>query len=380
MSENTRQPGSAKPAAAGERAAPRRVIHFVTGGFSGATQVALDLCRAGQAGGRMQVLLALRRKRNTDAARVEAIRAQGIAVEVLPGWSHLATIVALWRLCRRWQPQTLVAHGFPEHLLGRWAGWLAGVPRLLQVEHNTRERYTPWRRLQARWLAGRTEAMIGVSEGVRRRLVELGMPEAKTLAIPNGIELARFPSESLVPMAQREPQIVMVARFARQKDPLTLIRAVALLRDRGLSVPLKFAGAGARSHLKVAQREVERLGLQQQVEFLGQYREVPALLMRSRVFVLSTRWEGMPLALVEAMAAGCACVVSAAPGTEDVLEHGVSGLMVPAGQPGPLADAIEQLMRDAPLAERLGQAARQRAVDRFDAGLMLRRYAALIDR
>ena len=205
------------------------------------------------------------------------------------------------------------------------------------------------------------------------------LPISKTLAIPNGIELARFAEAALLPMAQREPQVVMVARFARQKDPLTLIRAVALLRERGLRVPLKFAGAGARSHLKVAQREVERLGLQEQIEFLGQYREVPALLMRSRIFVLSTRWEGMPLALVEAMAAGCACVVSAAPGTEDVLEPGVSGLVVPAEQAAAMAEAIEQLMRDAAMAERLGQAARQRAIECFDARLMLSRYAALID-
>jgi glycosyltransferase involved in cell wall biosynthesis len=179
------------------------VLHFVTGGFSGATQVAVDLCRAAQAQGRTEVMLALRRKSNTDAARVEAIRAQGIAVEVLPGWAHLATIFALWRLCRRWKPQALVAHGFPEHLLGRWAGLWAGVPRLLQVEHNTRERYTPWRRWQARRLAAHTECMIGVSEGVRRSLLQLGMPAERTLAIPNGIQLERFSPKALWPMTER---------------------------------------------------------------------------------------------------------------------------------------------------------------------------------
>lgn len=380
MSKTSRAPGGADPRPDGAVVPTQRVLHFVTGGFSGATQVAVDLCRAAQAQGRTEVMLALRRKSNTDAARVEAIRAQGIAVEVLPGWAHLATIFALWRLCRRWKPQALVAHGFPEHLLGRWAGLWAGVPRLLQVEHNTRERYTPWRRWQARRLAVHTECMIGVSEGVRRSLLQLGMPAERTLAIPNGIQLERFSPKALLPMTERTPHIVMVARFARQKDPQTLLEALALLRDRGLGPSLKFAGSGSRSHLQAAQRAVRALGLDQQVEFLGQYPEVPALLMRSRVFVLSTRWEGMPLALVEAMAAGCACVATAAPGVEGVLEDERTGLLVPPGDAQALAQALWRLFTDAALAERLGHAARQQAEQEHGVALMLERYEAVVQR
>ncbi|MFY8117179.1 MAG: glycosyltransferase [Roseateles sp.] len=378
MSKTCTAPGGAD-SAAGLTARPvQRVLHFVTGGFSGATQVAVDLCRAAQDQTDMEVLLVLRRKSNTDAARLEALRAQGIAVQVLPGWTHLATVLALWRLCRGWRPQVLVAHGFPEHLLGRWAGLLAGVPRLIQVEHNSRERYTPWRRWQARRLAPHTERMIGVSEGVRRSLLQLGMPSDKTLAIPNGIQLDRFPAASLLPMAQRVPQIVMVARFARQKDPQTLLRALAKLRERGLRVPLKFAGSGGRSHLKAAQREAERLGLADQVEFLGQHPQVPSLLMSSRVFVLSTRWEGMPLALVEGMAAACACVATAAPGVEGVLETERTGLLVPPGDADALAEALWRLFTDEDLAQRLGSAAREQACQAHGLALMRDRYAAVI--
>lgn len=113
-----------------------RVLHFVTGGFSGATQVAVDLCLAAQRSGDMQVLLVLRRKRNTDAARVQALRDQGLDVRVVPGWSHMATVLALRRIALEWQPGILVAHGFSEHLWGRYAGLLAKVPKLVHVEHN----------------------------------------------------------------------------------------------------------------------------------------------------------------------------------------------------------------------------------------------------
>ncbi|MEG2629469.1 MAG: glycosyltransferase, partial [Comamonas sp.] len=116
-----------------------RVLHFVTGGFSGATQVAVDLCLAARRSQSMPVLLVLRRKRNTDAARVQALRDQGLDVRVVPGWSHAATIWALRRIARDCKPDILVAHGFSDHLWGRYAGLLAGVPKLVHVEHNSRE-------------------------------------------------------------------------------------------------------------------------------------------------------------------------------------------------------------------------------------------------
>ena len=113
-----------------------RVLHVVTGGFSGATQVAVDLVRGALASGRNQPFLALRRKRHTPVDRVAALRAEGLSVEMVPGWSHLVTIAALVRLCRRLRPDVVVAHGFPEHLLARHAALLAGVliffPLLLQ--------------------------------------------------------------------------------------------------------------------------------------------------------------------------------------------------------------------------------------------------------
>jgi hypothetical protein len=76
----------------------------------------------------------------------------------------------------RFRPDILVAHGFSEHLWGRYAGLLAQVPHLVHVEHNTRERYTRWRLKQTRWLAARTDRIVGCSEGVRLRLLEMGMP------------------------------------------------------------------------------------------------------------------------------------------------------------------------------------------------------------
>ena len=161
---------------------PVRVLHFVTGGFSGgATQVAVALVNAALVnatahGDRVQPLLVLRRKRRTDPKRIAELEQAGVPLAVVPGWSHAATIWSLVKVCREFRPDVLVAHGFSEHLWGRYAGLLARVPHLVHVEHNTRERYTAWRRAQTRWLARRSARIVGCSEGVRLRLLEMGMP------------------------------------------------------------------------------------------------------------------------------------------------------------------------------------------------------------
>jgi len=359
-------------------ARPVRVLHFVTGGFSGgATQVAIALTQAGLDSPDIEPLLVLRRKRRTDPARIAELEQAGVPVHVVPGWSHAATIAALVKECREFRPDILVAHGFSEHLWGRYAGLLAQVPHLVHVEHNTRERYTRWRLKQARWLAARTDRIVGCSEGVRLRLLEMGMPEERTIAIPNGIRLAPFESAEAHPVARRIPGIVMVARFSKQKDHATLLRAVARLRDRGLHVPVLFAGGGKSLHRRPLQELAELLGIRDQVQFLGVVRNVPELLMTHRIAALITHYEGMPLAMLEGMAAGCAVVASAVPGVREVIEDGVEGRLVPERDDIALADALETLLRDDDTATGLSVAARAAAIERHGRDLMHARYEAL---
>ena len=356
-----------------------RVMHFVTGGFSGATQVAIDLCRAAAGVEGVEVLLVLRRKRTTTTARVEALRAQGVDVRVVPGWTHAATVWTLRALARAWRPDILVAHGYSEHLWGRYAGLLAGVPQLVHVEHNSRERYTRWRLAQALWLARRTAATVGVSEGVREQLVLRGFPAEQCVAIPNGIDLGRFPPAELQPMAQRESGIVMAARFARQKDHATLIEALALLVAQGLRPVLYLAGGGKPRVEQRMRALAQARGIANQVRFLGSIADLPQLLMRQRIFVLSTHYEGMPLALVEGMAAGCACVASEVVGVNGVLEQGRTGLLVPESDAPALAQALAGLLTDESAAARLGQAARAAAEAQYGLARMHSRYQQLLE-
>ena len=357
---------------------PVRVLHFVTGGFSGgSTQVAVQLVNAAREGTAIAPLLVLRRKRHADPSRIEELRNAGVPLELVAGWSHAATIAALVSACKRFKPDVLVAHGFSEHLWGRYAGLLAKVPHLVHVEHNTRERYSAWRRAQARWLARRTDRIVGCSEGVRQALLAMGMPADRTVAIPNGVRLEPFAQADAHPFAQRIPGIVMVARFSKQKDHATLLRALGVLRERGLSPPLQLAGGGKDLHRKPLEKLAVELGIEGQVQFLGVVRDVPERLMTHQLAVLSTHYEGMPLALLEGMAAGCAVIGSAVPGVREVLEDGVDGLLVAESDPVALADALEQVMRDPEDAARMAANARRVALARHGRELMNQRYEDL---
>jgi glycosyltransferase involved in cell wall biosynthesis len=350
---------------------PIRVLHFVTGGFSGgATRVAIGLVDAALTNGRFEPLLVLRRKRGIDPRHVARLRERGIPFVMVSRWPHLATVLELVRICRNFRPHILVAHGYSEHLWGRYAGLLAGVPNLVHVEHNTRERYSWWRLLQSRWLARRTQAIVGCSEGVREVLLGRGMPPARTLAIPNGISLEPFAKVEQHPFSLREPGLVMVARLSRQKDHATLLRALAELRARGLRPPLTLAGGGKPEARQRLEKLADSLGVSDQVRFIGVCNDVPGLLVANQIAVLSTHYEGMPLALLEGMAAGCAVVGSDVPGVREVLRHGENGWLVKAADPVALADTIE-------LAELAAAAARSLAVQSHGLATMNLNYENL---
>ena len=203
------------------------------------------------------------------------------------------------------------------------------------------------------------------------------MPPERTIAIPNGIRLQPFQDSAPVPPSQRVAGIVMASRLSRQKDHATLLRAVALLKARGLTPPVLIAGHGKPRYRRPLEKLCSALGLDGQVQFLGLCRNVPELLLGHRISVLATHYEGMPLALIEGMAAGCVAIGSAVPGVRELLHHGVDGLLVPESDPAALADALADALRDDALADRLGAAGREAAMSRHSRELMNARYEDL---
>jgi len=170
---------------------------------------------------------------------------------------------------------------------------------------------------------------------------------------------------------------VSVARFAPQKNHALLLKAFA---QGPASVPkahLVLVGEGVlREQLE---EQAKSLGLASQVHFLGLRTDIPDVLRAMDVFVLSSDYEGNPLSVMEAMAAGLPVVTTAAGGVPDLLEHGRQGLIVPLGNVQVLSIAMSLLVEDREHRQSLGRAAARRARENFDVSTMVRAYEELYE-
>ncbi len=325
----------------------RRVLYFGSGGGKGVTHMMVNLAVGHARSGRVEPYLIFRRKRGQPLA--EQFRRQlaeaGVAYcEVAPG-PKSRLLAELERAMRAFRPEVFVGQGYPEHVWGRFAAQRAGVPVLVQVEQN-HEHYKWLHLRRTRRLAASTGAIVAVSHAVADNLRRLGLPAEKLRVIYNTVRLDRF-CKAARPWAEREAVVMSTARFGRQKDHATLLRAIALLRDRGRPVRLRMAGGGKRLQRWHARWLIWRLGLRGLVELLGMRSDVPELVGRSRVFALSTHFEGLPLGLLEAMASGCAAIGTRAPGVEELIDHGRTGFLATPGDPAALSDCIEAALGEA---------------------------------
>jgi glycosyltransferase involved in cell wall biosynthesis len=353
-----------------------RVIHFVTGGGSGATRVALELACGHLRTGHYEPLLVLRRKKAPLPATMQAqIAASGVPTAwVDSGWKH-RTLRQLAAIIAEFKPQIFAAHGNSEHIWGRQAAFAAAVPVVLHVEMNC-ERYPFWRRWSARKLAARTTVTVCVSHGVAAHVRQLGFAGPRVEVIHNGIDAARYSAASPA-FASRGQDIVMVARFARQKDQPTLIRAAKRLVDAGWTGRLLLGGDGKASHRRACERLAAALGIKERVDFLGRVSNAAEIYHRCRAAVLSTHYEGLPLVLVDYMAAGCAVIASEAPGVNDVIEPGVNGWRFPPGDDAALARILTEVLAGGPAIEAVAARGQADAPARFSLGRMLDRYESL---
>src|SRR6478736_2694997 len=353
-----------------------RVVHFVTGGGSGATKVALEVACGHLRTGRYEPLLVLRRKRaDLPQAMADRIAAAGLRAAWVDEGPKWITRRQLRELIAGFQPQVFVAHGCSEHIWGRQAAFASEVPVVIHVEHN-RERYPFWRRWQARPLAARTAATVGVSQGVAERVREIGLAGPRLEVIHNGVESSRF-SVGAPPFAQRSQDIIMAARFAQQKDQPTLIRAARRLVDAGWTGRLLLAGDGHAGHRRACEKLARSLGLADRVDFLGRVSDLAPLYHRCRAAVLSTQYEGLPLVLIEYMTAGCAAIGSIASGVTDVIQPERNGWTFPVGDDAALAAVLQRVLAGGPAVEAVVARGQADAPARFSLDRMIDRYENL---
>lgn len=273
------------------------------------------------------------------------------------------------RFVRAWQPDFIVSHLWLANAISR-GSWPAHRRPVLALEENMADIKTLQMRAVDRLLERVPGRIVAVSQAVRASLVAQGISEKKIVTIPNALDLSRY--RAMAPAAPHEGFVYAFAgRLIHQKGVDILLRAFAQLEKGRLLI----AGEGPdRTALEAL---AEELRIQERVSFVGIRHDLPEFFAEADCFVLPSRYEGLPIVLIEAMAAGKAIVVSDFGAAREVLKEGETGLIVPRENPEELARAMGRVASDAPLRQRLGEAARH-AAERYSIEQHVEKLAALL--
>ncbi|MFZ1936723.1 MAG: glycosyltransferase [Thermoguttaceae bacterium] len=265
----------------------------------------------------------------------------------------------------------------------------AGLSRVrgIVVTEHAKYSISRSRRLQdASRLAARNAACFTtVSADLKNYFVsEVGIPADAIKVVINGVDTKRFcpaqgdsPLRALLPASFQGRVVVSVGRLSEAKDHLTLLRAIKMLVVRNIDLCLMLIGEGEQR--EVVENAVRELGLQAHVHLLGSRPAVDALLPHADLFVLSSRREGLPIALLEAMACGLPVIATTVGGIPEVMKHGVNGVLVPPENHQSLAEAIELLLGRPEIASSMRVANRQKALTRHSMEQTAAEYAKLYD-
>ena len=227
------------------------------------------------------------------------------------------------------------------------------------------------------------DAVVAISAGVRTALLAAEVPAAHIRLIPSGVDTTRFTPNSNARAQVRhaygfgnhETVVLSVGALAERKGHRTLLQAAQLLKVQGIKLRYLVCGEGA---LRAAlPDEARALGLETDVRFAGFCPEISHYLSAADLFVHVPLWEGLGVAVIEALAAGLPVVASRVGGIPDLIKDHTTGLLVPPQDPPALAAALSRLVQAPSWASRLGQAGQAQARAQFDVTVMAQSNAAL---
>jgi glycosyltransferase involved in cell wall biosynthesis len=227
------------------------------------------------------------------------------------------------------------------------------------------------------------DAIVAISQGVQGALQAGGVPSSHITVIPSGIDTARFAITAQQRTQQRATQgiapdtyvVLAVGALAERKGHTTLLQAAALLQHRDVRFRYVICGDGP---LRVSlESQAQTLGLTDNVQFPGFCADVTNYLAVADVFAHIPLWEGLGVAVIEALAAGLPVIASRVGGIPELIEHERSGLLVPPQEPAILAAAIERMIHHLPWAKTLGTQGQSFVRTRYDVTVMAQANEAL---
>lgn len=372
-----------------------RIVHLViSGDVAGGQLVALELLRASRRRGDHVAFVA-----PGPGPFADLVRAEGVTVHTVDVGRtfRLGGLLRLVRILREERADVLHTHtAVAANILSRLAGRLAGAAVVSHAHAHPTFRRQPLAAAAMRLADNATARLaarcIAVSESVRGAYVRQGYPAGLVVVVPNGVAVpdgeegtgagagpaapAGLRAELGIPAGA--PLLGEIGRLCPQKGQPELIAAVAQVPGvHAVLVGDDLEQGGAYRDELVAQAEA--LGVRDRIAFVGYRPAAERLIADLDALVLPSWIEGMPLVVLEAMARGKPVIATAVGGIPEVVEEGVTGLLVPPGDPARLAAAIAELLADPERARRMGEAGLARVRERFSIEAMCRGVQEVYD-
>jgi|GEM_PF-515266 len=331
---------------------------------------------------------------------LDLVRQQGMGVHELRHMVRsvhplhdVLVIGELWQLMRRGRYHLIHTHNSKAGIVGRIAAKLAGVPVVVHTYHSCVFAYPHlprWRRYVFLWMERAvtplTDYFIVISEALHEAFVAAKItPPDRVAVIYSGIEVTQFQQAGDTNGLRHElglsPQDIVLGTVARLdvgKGHEELLDVMARVAPRYAQVKLLCIGDGPlRAHLDA---QIQRRGLRDCVRLVGERRDIAQLTHVFDIAVLASHYEGMGRVLLEAQAAGKPVVATRAGGIPDIVNDGETGYLVPPGASDAFAAAVERLVADAALRQRMGAAAARWVTERFSSRRMCEQIQALYAR
>lgn len=290
----------------------------------------------------------------------------------VPGKGWLGTIARIRKLIMARKPDVINTHSELATFYCSLAKIGARV-KIVQTVHNTVVTYPFLQKTLARTFVSRFVAISDKCKEIIMHHINPG--ENKITKIYTGVNVQKFQRGNRV-IRPEVKNLIIIGRLAVQKDHHTLLRAFAILKDRllkeGITPPvLNIAGTGA---LKEELMELSgKLELQDYVKFLGVRSDIPELLHENDIWIMSSKWEGLSLSMLEAMASGIPIVATDVGSNSEVIENNINGSLVEKENPEMLAEAIYCLMKNPEKRKQYSENARIKAMD-YSMQECLRKY------
>lgn len=364
-----------------------RILHFIeSGGLYGAERVILNLSREMANNSELVPVVGCivsapaEQSDLYDAAVTEGIEAVKL---VIPNSRFPVVMPRIARELKRLNVGLIHSHGYKSSVYGFLIKVLSGIPVMATCHLWFEMDKGP---LKTRILIGLEKRLyrwfprvVAVSDDIRRVLTGNGVPENKVTVVENGvsIEPVSTPEQSAIlrqslGIDAEDFCVLNAGRLTRQKGQWTLIEAAAILKRRQVDIKVLIAGEGRLKDSLAEQ--IDQHQLQDRVKLLAFRRDIPELLAMSDAFALPSLDEGMPMILLESTARGVPSIVTAVGDIPKLIQANETGLVIPKEDPEALADAIESLMANKELRERLAENARIKMQAIYSSRAMHQKY------